>query len=417
MVRDFFDLNNAPLRPIPEDVGNDNAPVGAPSDPLAPVSTTERQPRFVVEDFDTIQQQSANWLIKGLIPRVGVQIVAGPSMSGKSFLALHLLAAICQGREVFGLKVKKAAGIYFASEDAAGVRQRVVGLRSKVGPLGGGFRIVGQAPNLADQDDVGEVRKLVEEQRADLAKAGHRLGVIVVDTLSASIPGADENASHAMSPVLAALQTLAQDFELLVLLVAHTGKDEAKGVRGWSGLKSNADGVILVESEDGSGARVFTADKVKNGPAGRRFGFSLDVVPIGADEDGDQVTTCVVVELEGAPEGRRKVGRETPSVTLLKQAYNRLHPDRAHDVNLPDGRMCKGVRKVDLRDEAFAMGFGGTPPGAGDFPGSEDLRDAVTKWKDTRRKAFDRAVEDLVSRRGYARNAEMVWEVPSRRAF
>ena len=46
---------------------------------------------------------------------LGVQIVAGPSMSGKSFLALHLLAAICQGRDVFGLKTKKAAGIYFAS--------------------------------------------------------------------------------------------------------------------------------------------------------------------------------------------------------------------------------------------------------------------------------------------------------------
>lgn len=412
MRSDYFDFNTA-KRYKPEEVGNDNTPTEPTIlRPLpGPVVETERRARFIVEDFDTIQMQPAAWLVKQMIPRVGVQVVAGAPGSGKSFLLMHLAAAICRGIPVFGQKTTKSAGIYIASEDAAGVRLRMTALRQEIGPLGGTLRLVGQAPNLTDPEDVGALRELVEQQVADLQLAGHRLGFVVIDTLSASIPGADENTARDMSPVLAALQEMAQEFGVAVLLVAHTGKDSTKGVRGWSGVKANADGLILVEDPDADGLRLFTTDKVKNGMAGERFAFRLDVIQLGLDEDGDPITSCVVQE-EHQPAGRTKAYRaDPPEVVLLKQAYSRLLPDKAVEVPVPEANGQKGVLRLDLKREAFAMGFGPPPPDTADCPDPKERAKQTRLWEDRWRKAFDRALNKLVTIGGYRREGDYVWHV------
>jgi hypothetical protein len=79
-------------------------------------------------------------------------------------------------------------------------------------------------------------------------------------------------------------------------MVSHTGKDEAKGLRGWSGLRGNADGLIMIESPDDEGVRKGLVTKVKDGPDNISFGFDLEVVKIGYDEDGEDQTTCVIRE-------------------------------------------------------------------------------------------------------------------------
>ena len=68
--------------------------------------------------------------------------------------------------------------------------------------------------------------RTITEAREYMAVRGTKLGVLAIDTLSASAPGADENSSKDMSPVLAALHTLALELQILVVVIAHTGKDE-----------------------------------------------------------------------------------------------------------------------------------------------------------------------------------------------
>jgi hypothetical protein len=206
------------------------------------------------------------------------------------------MTKICRGASILGKTTKPGAVVYIASEGAEGVRNRIKGLRQKIGRLDGNFSLIGQAPDLTDAEDVEALKASLIALKDQHAAAGRNLATVVIDTLSASTPGADENTGRDMGPVLKALQTLAADLEVLILMVSHTGKDEAKGLRGWSGLRGNADGLIMIESPDNDGVRKGVVTKVKDGPDNIQFGFDLEVVKIGYDEDGEDQTTCVIRE-------------------------------------------------------------------------------------------------------------------------
>jgi hypothetical protein len=80
----------------------------------------------------------------------------------------------------------------------------------------------------------------------------------------------------------------------MVQLVHHSGKDATKGARGWSGLRAAAD--VELEVLRTPTGRVMRMSKLKDGDDAGEWGFSLDIVPVGVDEFGDPVTSCVAVE-------------------------------------------------------------------------------------------------------------------------
>ncbi len=334
--------------------------------PIAPLLEVPRRSKFEVEDFDTLEPPAMVWRVKGLWPSSGVCVVAGPSGSGKSFWVLDAGARVCRGLQVVGRKSNTCGVVYIASEDGAGVKLRIKGLRLAVGLLGHRFDFVGQAPDLTDVDDIDDLRGTLIEASARMKCHGHELGIVFIDTLSASIPGADENTAKDMSPVLAALQTLAQDLGLLVVLVAHTGKDETRGVRGWSGLRANADGLILFEEGNAEGVRVGTLTKVKNGSAGDKFAFTLRQVPLGHDADGDEINTCVVDEAD-VPVTNAPVKRLNGNARIVAQALGYLidnsvtHPA----LNMPGVKPGKrSVAMEEWKARAGEMGLfvqGDTP--------------------------------------------------------
>jgi hypothetical protein len=80
----------------------------------------------------------------------------------------------------------------------------------------------------------------------------------------------------------------------LVLLIHHSGKDATKGARGWSGVRAACDAELeVVRSEAGRALRL---TKNKDGEDGLEWGFDLEVVQIGVDEDLEPITSCVVIE-------------------------------------------------------------------------------------------------------------------------
>ena len=372
--------------------------MNTPREPQADVIEFKRlapQSRFKREAFDQIEPGAQQWLVKGLWPSTGVCFVAGPSMSGKSFWTLDAMARVVKGEPVLGRKSKPAGVVYIASEGAAGVRNRIKGLRGKTGPLGAAFEMIGQAPNLNDADDVEDLREALKASQADMAKKGVRLGVVVIDTLSASIPGADENTAKDMSPVLTALQALAVELGLLVVVVAHTGKDSERGLRGWSGLMANADGLIMLESPDDQ-TRSGRVEKVKDGLSGDRFGFELEVVEIGIDEDGDKITTCLVHDTE-AP-GQKGVSRKlAPKLDLVMRCFD-LCMDAGQNENVPPvGGVppgTKGVPRDQLRDRLRAEGY-----------------TAGTGNPESIRKAMNRHIDQLLDQKRLRGNERLVWRL------
>jgi hypothetical protein len=134
--------------------------------------------------------------------------------------------------------------------------------------------------------------------------AGGDADVVFVDTLGRATPGADENSPVDTSKTIDATAELQSFLGGLVVLVAHTGKDATKGLRGHSSLIAALDSSIEVSRS--ATQREWTAAKVKDGRDGATHGFRLEDVDLGQDDDGEPITSCIVrPALDAAPVGPR----------------------------------------------------------------------------------------------------------------
>lgn len=246
---------------------------------------------------DLAKLPPVSWRVRGVLPSEGIAAMFGASGSGKSFLVLDLLASVARGGDWFGCRVKPAPVLYVALEGEAGIAQRMKAHTVKHGALPGRFRFLLQSLDIRLAAD-----------RADLVQAIHAAGwaggVLCLDTLNRAAPGMDENDSKSMGEAISAAKAIQADLGGLVLLVHHTGKDATKGLRGHSSLLASLDAAVEV-SRDGD-RREWKMNKSKDGEDGEAHPFRLDVIEIGTDDEGEAVTSCVVVPEESADDAVRR---------------------------------------------------------------------------------------------------------------
>lgn len=228
------------------------------------------------------------WTVRGLLPSIGLAGLYGPSGGGKSFLTLDLAAAIAGGAfDWFGMRVTQCPVTYCVLEGEGGMGKRIKAWEQHHGkPLPSSLRFVTQALDLTKDVDVSDLAEAIQ-------RAGGQNGVVIIDTLNRAAPGADENSSSEMGLILAAAKQLQELVGGLVLLVHHTGKDPDKGMRGHSSLFAALDGAISVK-KDGIN-HCWTVAKSKDDATGAGHSFSLKVITVGTDDEGDEVTSCVVL--------------------------------------------------------------------------------------------------------------------------
>lgn len=233
------------------------------------------------------QRPPARWRVRGVLPEQGFAVIYGPSGSGKSFLALDMLAHIAAGRDWFGHRVHKAPVAYLALEGTAGVPQRIKAFQSKHWDMEDVSIMVDPTMNLTNPADQ-------EALIGTLKKHSLLNGVLCIDTLAASAAGIDENSSEGMGKLIANLQEIQYEIGGCVLVIHHTGKDEARGMRGWSGLKGALDGAIEVVRPKNNDNRSWNIAKSKDGEDGLTKRFNLESVLIEYDEYGEPVSSCVI---------------------------------------------------------------------------------------------------------------------------
>jgi len=269
----------------------------------------EGRRRFaVVPDHQFVERNPLVWHIKGVLPKAELAVVYGPSGSGKSFLAFDMISAIATGATWHGCKTTKGRAVFVLAEGSTGFRNRLMAYAMMHAGNFPGVRIVDSAPNLlGEQDHVLLAKEIEISGGADL---------IIIDTLAASSPGADENAAKDMGRVIEHCKRLHKSTGATVLLVHHSGKDESKGARGWSGLRAAVDAEIEVNRT--GDYRTASVTKLKDGEDGAKFAFKLVPIEICIDADGDPVISCVLEYLAVAPPGTTKAPRPgTIERTLL----------------------------------------------------------------------------------------------------
>jgi hypothetical protein len=245
----------------------------------------QTSPRFTLLGIDDLAAlPTADYLIKGVLPSSGIAAIFGPSGSGKTFVALDLLMAIACQSDWFGYKVKNAPVTYIGLEGKSGINNRIKAWQLKNNLSPSNFKVILNRLDLRKLADV-------DALAAAIRGASMAAGVVVIDTLNQATPGADENSSVDMGIAISHLQRLQELLGGLVLIIHHTGKNTAQGLRGHSSLKAALDANIEVIGGD---KKAIVLEKVKDGEDGQSHPFRLVAHTLGVDSDGDAITSCTV---------------------------------------------------------------------------------------------------------------------------
>lgn len=306
------------------------------------------------------------WLVKGILPAVGFAALFGPSGSGKTFLGYDLGEAIERGGNWFGYKARSARVTFVVLEGAAGMSKRVQAYHARHGADATAPAIVDAPFSLLDVRDVPD---LVDAVR----NAGRAGGVVFIDTLNAAAPGADENSSEAMGRILAGVRSLQAELGGLVVLIHHPGKDVSKGLRGHSSLFAALDAVVEV-TRDGE-HRAWRVAKSKDGEDGKAHPFRLVTVDLGADADGDRVTSCVV-----EPDDRPILPRQSANLTRAQRIAMQALREIAKTQQTIAGTTCMVAPEDEWRQRAYDLGI------------------SNAEGTDAKRKAFIRARDEIIDR-------------------
>lgn len=299
------------------------------------------------------------WWIKRLIPAGEIIVVYGAPGSGKSFWVFDVVAAVARGVRWHSDHVTKQARVaYIFAEGAGGGEDRFAAYAKhhEIDLEDLDVYAIGAAPNLMTPKDV-------DDLIVDLKKIGP-LGLVVCDTYAQMTAGGDENSSKDMGKAIAKCKALHAATGATIVLVAHSGKDQSRGVRGWSGTKGAVDAEIEI-TRDGDD-RVATVTKIKDGAGeGDKHGFKLLSVPIGTDEDGDTVTSCVVTHMAVARHmrgSRRTVGDNERLVLDAMQTLagiDNTHPSVEQVINEAMKQMPLEPGKRDRRREVLLRAITG----------------------------------------------------------
>jgi hypothetical protein len=311
----------------------------------------ESKPRFALVPFDEIRLGvEPRYLVKGIIPRVGLVVAWGPPKCGKSFWIFDLAMHVALGWPYRDRRVQQGAVVYCAFEGQTGLQARVEAFRQTF-PI----EIEGPVPFYLQPvtlDLVADQKELIDAIKRQLDTTAPAL--VVLDTLNRSLRGS-ENDSKDMAAYIAAADAIREAFNCAVAIVHHCGIDGTRP-RGSTALSGAVDAQLSVK-RDASDAIIVEVEFQKDGAAGDIIASRLEVVEVGKDEDGEIISSCVIRPTEAstpAADGPKlKKNQQTMFSILHGAGPGGLTTERWYDMARNEGL---GVnRKADLYDIREAL--------------------------------------------------------------
>lgn len=260
------------------------------------------------------QVKEMGWLVKRMIP-LGIVTLYAEASSFKSFLALDLALHCAHGLDYLGLKTRSGPVVYVAAEGGLGILGRIRAWHAARGldmsrcPL-----YVVPVP----VDMVADAGAIVSA----VSKLGIVPVLVVVDTLAQTNVGSENDSAE----VSAFYRTLNGAFALrwrcTVLVVHHVGHAATDRPRGSSAIGAASDALYAVTRTRGAPYCTLTCDKLKDGSSPPPVSFRMDTIPLGTDDDGDQISSLAPVHLANESEIARSVetGPDSPKKRILEIA-------------------------------------------------------------------------------------------------
>jgi hypothetical protein len=304
----------------------------------------KRLRRFKLMPFNSISLTTdRRYLVKGIVPYPGLTVIWGPPKSDKSFWTLDLAMHVALGREYRGRRVQQGPVVYCCFEGQSGVSARVEAFRQRF--LCEEAEAVLFYLQPAPMDLIKDHQELIAAIR-DLDEAPV---AVVLDTLNRSLNGS-ENSDEDMGNYVKATDAIREAFNCAVLVVHHCGVNDSRP-RGHTSLTGAADARLAV-TRDAAKNILVDVEFMKDGEGSGTIVSALENLEVGLDEDGELITSCVVVQAEMAvPEERG------PKLTKNQSTYLEMvrahQPIQTDDLNYRLREAGIGVKRaadlVDLR--------------------------------------------------------------------
>lgn len=255
--------------------------------------------------WDEIRQKADDpheYLIEDWLTAREVTVMAGHSQAGKSFFAIDMVMCIARGERFLGKHaVRQGLVLYQAGEGARGLRDLrlpayIIDKEIKASDFVPIF-LLPKSINLFEGET--QANFLIKDAQSAEVATGLKCQIIVIDTITTAVPGADENNGKDMQPVLLRCKRIADEVRCAVLLITHLNAGGTK-IRGWTGIGANVEtGIICTETEerDVNNRKIREAQiqKQKDGDKPEPYRFVLRGVKIGVKSDGfTPLTSCVI---------------------------------------------------------------------------------------------------------------------------
>lgn len=259
------------------------------------------------------------WLVHEAISEDGLSIIYGEPGAGKSFIALDLALRVSAGQDWFGRKTQQVGVIYIAAEGARGMGKRITGWKRHhgIGSLDVPFVVLPMAVQILDPADRAKMIRTIDEAKR---RMNMDVGLIIVDTVSRSIAGVDENAQDTMTQFVRACDDIKRHSGGALIGIHHSGKDKEKGMRGSSVLLGAVDASIrLNKSEDLVSVNF---EKQKDAEEARPFYAKMQKITWEPHENAlpeDMLSTLVPV-----PSDAPKTGIQSLSMDMIASAFGMM---------------------------------------------------------------------------------------------
>lgn len=256
--------------------------------------TYEQHVRSLLSVPAAYDLEPPDWLISGMLPSRSLCMLYGREGTGKSFVALSMLAAVASGRSFLGRDTKQGLCLYVTAEGVGNIGYRLEAWYTQNEDLDPkrdkiDLYVFGEPIPLHTERGLTHLQVL-------LAVLGYtRPALIVIDTLAACSPGMDENDITAVSALLENCSWLTQS-GATVMLVHHSRK-KGDTLRGHSALAGALHTVIKLDLK-GKANLTMTCEKQKDGERFEKENMALQTVPLPSrtpDEHGELPTSCVLV--------------------------------------------------------------------------------------------------------------------------
>ena len=245
-----------------------------------------------------------DWIIPGVLPKIGTGAIFGESRIGKSFLTLDLATKLALGEPWFGYPTTQSRVVYFPAESWQGLRPRLEAIEAQIGqPLPQNLQFMRESIDFCDANHVDML----------VATLKDTVDVIFIDTFNAVTPNTDENSGKDMGIVLAGVRKIVDLCNCLVFFVHHSGYSETSRMRGHSSLPARLD--VRIQVRQTNGLPAWKSKGQREGSDTCEHIYRLQPVDLPNSSSG----SCIVVPKEKLPPPQRM-----PSGANQKKVLSRI---------------------------------------------------------------------------------------------